>query len=297
VSSRALVLSGGGLTGVAWLTGLLARLEAEGVALHDADLVLGTSAGAVAGAQVVGGRDLQRQYRWLTGERVRTRSLMIRAFDRMPKPAPTALGELHARWLAAPVSSEITRQDTGRLALGAKTMPERAFVALLAAYLRMRRWPGAALAVATVDVESGRERLWRAGDGAHVARTIAASCAVPAVFPTVRIGGRRYMDGGARSVTNADLAAGHDVVVVLLDYTPTDGVGPTSRTAIDLEIAGLRAAGSTVIEIGLDAASLEAMGPLIFDPSRLKASAEAGWNQGAAELARVRDAWRASTIR
>ena len=41
----------------------------------------------------------------------------------------------------------------------------------------------------------------------------AARC--PGVYPPVTIDGRRYVDGGMRSATNADLAAGYDRVVVL----------------------------------------------------------------------------------
>lgn len=291
MTTRALVLSGGGLTGVAWLTGLLARLEAEGVPVADADLVLGTSAGSVVGAQLAAGRDLQAQYRFLTDPRKPLRGLLVRAFGMMPKPAPDAIEQLHERWLAAPRSSEHSRRETGTLALRARTMPQRAWVGLIAAYLRMRRWPGRALAVAIVDAESGHERLLRSGDGVAIAHAVAASTAVPGVFPPVTIGGRRYMDGGTRSTTNADLAVEHDVILLLIDYNATEGVGPTSRAAIDAELEILTAAGRTVVEIALDEASLRAMGALIFDPSRLRASAQAGWDQGGREVERVRANW------
>src|SRR5258708_25357181 len=56
--SRALVLGGGGPVGIGWEAGLLAGLADAGVALGDADLVVGTSAGSVVGAQLTSGRDL-----------------------------------------------------------------------------------------------------------------------------------------------------------------------------------------------------------------------------------------------
>jgi NTE family protein len=48
---------------------------------------------------------------------------------------------------------------------------------------------------------------------------VAASCSVPGVWPPTTIGGRRWIDGGVRSATNADLAAGYERVVVLAPIT------------------------------------------------------------------------------
>src|SRR6478672_9805392 len=54
-TARALVLAGGGVTGIAWELGVLSALAGAGVGLADADLVLGTSAGAAVGAQITSG--------------------------------------------------------------------------------------------------------------------------------------------------------------------------------------------------------------------------------------------------
>src|SRR5262245_12288473 len=62
MTKRALVLGGGGITGIAWEWGILAELAANGVDLRDADLVVGTSAGSVVGAQVAAGLDLDERY-------------------------------------------------------------------------------------------------------------------------------------------------------------------------------------------------------------------------------------------
>ena len=58
---RALVLSGGGPVGIAWQSGLTVGLAEQGVQLRDADLIVGTSAGSVVGAQIALGRDLNEQ--------------------------------------------------------------------------------------------------------------------------------------------------------------------------------------------------------------------------------------------
>jgi NTE family protein len=54
MTTRALVLGGGGPVGVAWEAGLAAGLAEQGVRLADADLFVGTSAGSVVGAQLAG---------------------------------------------------------------------------------------------------------------------------------------------------------------------------------------------------------------------------------------------------
>ncbi|HEV7624488.1 MAG TPA: patatin-like phospholipase family protein, partial [Amnibacterium sp.] len=52
----ALVLAGAGAAGNAWQLGLVAGLSDAGVDISDADLVIGTSAGSTAAAQITSGR-------------------------------------------------------------------------------------------------------------------------------------------------------------------------------------------------------------------------------------------------
>jgi hypothetical protein len=56
----ALVLSGGGPAALAWQTALLAGLRDGGADLTRPDLLVGTSAGALLGGQLLGGHDLGR---------------------------------------------------------------------------------------------------------------------------------------------------------------------------------------------------------------------------------------------
>ena len=49
---RALVLGGGGSTGNAWLIGVVAGLFDAGLDVTEADLIIGTSAGSTAAAQI-----------------------------------------------------------------------------------------------------------------------------------------------------------------------------------------------------------------------------------------------------
>ena len=203
------------------------------------------------------------------------------------------LEQLGAHLLDAPASTEAARAIEGRAALGADTMPWPAWVALVALYLRRLRWPGPALAITAVDAESGRLRVFRAGDRVHVAQAVAAFSAVPQFFPPVRIRGRRYMDGGTRSVhERRPRGRVRPRAAVHRPPRPAGRDGAALRAALDAEIEGLRAGGATVVEVSPDDASLDALGDLeALDPDRLGPSARAGRAQGAAEAARVAEAW------
>ena len=58
-ANRALVLGGGGVTGIAWQIGVHCGLRRAGVVLGDADTIIGTSAGSVAGIVLAAGVDLE----------------------------------------------------------------------------------------------------------------------------------------------------------------------------------------------------------------------------------------------
>ncbi|GAA4685697.1 patatin-like phospholipase family protein [Gordonia humi] len=60
--SRALVLGGGGVTGIAWEVGVLAGLSSQGIDWSKATSVIGTSAGSFVGTAVAGGYDLERLF-------------------------------------------------------------------------------------------------------------------------------------------------------------------------------------------------------------------------------------------
>jgi NTE family protein len=220
--------------------------------------------------------------------------MLVRLYRAMPKPTDEVLEQLGRHFLtSSSASTQEARAIEGRDALAADTMPAPAWVVLVSLYLRTHRWPGPALGVTAVDAEDGSVRVFRAADGVPVTRAVAASTAVPHVFPPVKIEGRRYMDGGTRSATNADLAADHDLVLLFVDHRALpSGQGPLSRAAIDAESAELRSGGTTVVEVSPDDASLDALGDLAaLDPDRIGPSARAGRVQGEAEAERVAAAW------
>ncbi|WFE40372.1 patatin-like phospholipase family protein [Micromonospora sp. WMMD998] len=274
---RALVLGGGGVTGVAWELGLLAGLAARGVPLDEADLVVGTSAGSVVGAQVCSGVPLAELY-----------AAQLRP-PRDEVPARLGLGVL-ARWAWAGArgrDAARARARVGALALAARTPSEQSRRAVIAARLPAREWPARRLLVTAVDAASGGFVVFDAGSGVSLVDAVGASCAVPGVWPPVTVDGRRYVDGGVRSPVNADLAAGAGQVVVL---APTSAaVGPMPRLAA--QVSALRSAGARVAVVAPDRAARAAIGRNVLDPTRRPASARAGFAQATAVADEVAAVW------
>lgn len=267
--STALVLGGGGVTGVAWEIGLLAGLGRAGVDLSDADVVVGTSAGSIVGALLTTAVDLE------TAVASQRRSVGAAA-ERFELDLPR-LAEVFTALADESVDPATRRARVGALALAAPAIPEATRLAYFEARLP-RDWAAdRTLLVTGVDAESGEPVVWRRESGVDLPRAVAASCAVPAVFAPMTINGRRYMDGGIRSGTNADLAEGADFVVVV---APLAHLSPLGAPAA--ELATLRAAGADVVLITPDDATIEAFGPNMLDVRRREPALLAGLAQGAA---------------
>jgi len=276
---RALVLGGGGITGIAWEIGVLAGLAEAGVDLTGADLVVGTSAGSVVGAQLTSGADLEalfaRQLEPPTGEQAArmTRSALLRY----------GLAALRSR------RDDVGfRRRIGALALAAEraglTPTEQERLDVIGSRLVSREWPDRDLRITAVDAQSGEFRVLDRTSGVPLLQAVAASCAVPGVYPPVTIDGRRYVDGGMRSAANADLAEGHDRVVVLAPIPR--GMGPLA--SVDAQVTGMVA---RVAVVSPDDTSRRAIGRNVLDPAARAGSARAGRAQTADVAAEVTEVW------
>lgn len=272
---RALVLGGGGVTGIAWELGVVAGLADAGVDVLRADLVVGTSAGATVAAQITTGPlaplvDAQLAEATTEIAAVLDLDLLIEIFLLLEDRSS---------------SNDERRAQVGARALAADTVPEHVRREVIAARLPHHGWPDQAVLLTAVDAHSGAFRTFDASSGVDLVDAVAASCAVPAVWPPVTIGDRRYVDGGVRSSTNADLAAGHDVVVVL---TP---MAETMTPGFDRELDRLRADGCEVVVVRADDEAQERMGDNPLDPARRAPAVREGRRQGAAAAASVSGAW------
>ncbi|NMH99722.1 hypothetical protein HF526_20730 [Pseudonocardia sp. K10HN5] len=146
--------------------------------------------------------------------------------------------------------------------------------------------PGTDRAVPVVDARSGEFRAFDRTAGAPLVEAVAASCAVPGIWPPITTGGSRWIDGGVRSVANADLAAGYDRVVVLAPLTR--GFGPV--VGVDAQVETLRARFRVAV-VSPDDAARHAIGRTVLDPAHRAFSARAGRAQARAAAAAVREVW------
>jgi NTE family protein len=267
MNDRALVLGGGGVAGIAWMTGLLFGLSEMGVDLRSADLILGTSAGAAVAAQLGCSLTLEELYRRQVDRALQTREIT---------PDPRLLQQLLEAFptVATPCDrAELTRK-VGQWALRAATVSEDERRSVVANRLPAYAWPDRLLRITAVDTESGETSIFDRHSGTHLVDAVAASCAVPGVWPPVTIDGRRYMDGGVRSSDNADLAEGYARIVIL----SPNGLRADEIVAFPLQeqLDTLKNAGAKTYVVEPDRTSRTAIGfnPLL--PETRKPAAEAG---------------------
>jgi NTE family protein len=275
----ALVLGGGGITGIAWEIGVLAGLAEAGIDLTGADLVVGTSAGSVVGAQVTSGAPLEEMY---------ARQLEPPAQEKVARVGRATLARYAWAMLSSRGRDVEFRTRIGALALAAEkaglTPSEQERLDVIGSRLVSAQWPERNLTITAVDAATGEFRTFDRDSGVPLVQAVAASCAVPGVYPPVTIEGRRYVDGGMRSAANADLAQGYDRLVVLAPIPR--GVGPLA--SVDAQVTGMV---SRVAVVSPDGASRTAIGRNVLDPAAREPAARAGRAQAAQVVARVGEVW------
>jgi len=294
----ALVLGGGGAAGNAWLIGIIAGLAESGIDLTaTADLVIGTSAGATAAAQVRSGIPPAEL---LASTLAPPQPGQTRRPPPPSLPMETVFARMRAISAAATSPAELQRAMAAfGLESDASLGPDAAARrrALVASRLPSPDWPERPMIVVALNTETGEIALLDRNSGADLATAIAASTALPGMAPTQSINGTRYISGGIRSNENADLASGYANVVVI---SPLAGRDPNAEPAgqfeglrrfpgadLDAQLATLRQQGSRVELITPDADSRLAMGSNQMDLATRIPSARAGFAQGRREAARL----------
>ncbi|MEV7399730.1 patatin-like phospholipase family protein [Streptomyces sp. NPDC091267] len=277
MSDTALVLGGGGPVGGAWLAGALAGLAEAGIDHRSADVVIGTSAGAVFGSRLLAGVPAAELYE---------RQLSGADAVRLPVTARQT-----ARFLWAALGSRDPQRSVERLAraaLHARTGPESDVFETVGALLGdVRDWPEQELRITAVDARTGQVELFDSRSGVTLLEAVAAGCAVPVVWPPVTVAGRRWMDGGSRSTANLHLARGYRRVLAVVPIPRAVGPHPSAAQ----QAAELSGEGARVVLLSPDRAARRVMGRDMTDDTRRPAAARAGHAQACALARSVAEAW------
>ena len=296
-AERALVLGGGGGAGNAWLIGVIAGLFDAGLDVTEADLIIGTSAGSTAAAQITGASPAQ---------------LLAGILSAAPRQRTGPAGSDGGRVPIGPVADHMRRtseiiaaaEDAAdmRRRLGAAALEMDAasdgsgqtrWRATVAARLPGQHWPERTMLITAVDAHTGDPVVFDRYSGVGLVDAVAASTSNGFGVPPYSIGDSRYIDGGyRRSSENADLAAGYGRVLVL------SPLGGRTRAPLDwgmhlaAQVDELRALGSRVETVLPDSDSRDAFGSNLMDVSTRPPAARAGYGQGRALAGQLTEFWR-----
>ena len=290
---RALVLGGGGSAGNAWLIGVIAGLFVAGLDVTEADLVIGTSAGSTAAAQMAGATPTELLAAILAAAPQQRTGPVGSDGGRVPiRPVADDM-ERTSRIIASAGDAADMRRRMGAAALDMDAASDGSgqtrWRATVAARLASQRWPQRAVLVTAVDARTGEPVVFDRQSGVDLVDAVAASCASGFAY---RIGDNRYIDGGYRRNENADLAAGYGRVLVLSPFGGRTRTPSEWGMQLAAQVDELRARGSRVETIFPDSNSEHMFGANAMDLSLRPPAARAGYNQGRAPAEQLTEFWR-----
>jgi len=287
MSRIGLVLGGGGIVGMAYHGAVLSGLcEATGWDAREAEVVVGTSAGAASGAELRAGISAGDMAARREGSPFSVEGERLLAALGPPPQVPPEYVDVDADRVRSAFRCLTARSLTrpGSVPPGVLTSVAMSPGRLSAAWLTRQTewlnggtaWPDEELLLCAVDLDAGR-RVVFGGDGAPPAQpgqAVAASCAIPGVFAPVAIGDGLYVDGGGWSPTNADVLAGLglDLVVVVSPMTAVPGcevdrrdwwLRRACRRLLMAEVTRVRSHGTPVAIVEPTTPDLDVMGRLI----------------------------------
>ena len=280
---RGLVLGAGGNAASAWETGLIAGMADAGVDIRDADVLVGTSAGARVAVQLASGSPLDHSF--------------ARQVDPRSSEVPPDLdwrqwrSDLEKAKRGGDRPAE-TLQRIGAFALAARIADDSDRRNFVAAELPLQSWPDQRVLIVSVEAETGERHIFDRTSEIGLTDAVTASGPVAGVWPAVGFRGRHYIDGGFYSAENADLAAGCDRVLIL---ALRPGARPLSVVPLDAAVATLEREGSRVEVVHLDDATqaiFAAAGGNVLDPSIRQPTAHAARDQGRRIADNVATLWR-----
>ena len=252
-ATSAVAFGGGGEWFIAWMVGYAQGLLQEGVDLAKADVTIGTSAGAIVGAAIKGGRldALARALQQLGADPAMA--------DKDLNITTGAASQARARAVMGQTASitPATLQEIGRAAMAAHNAPDDKYIDSVAGLIGLDSWPHGHHTTAT-DCYTGESVIVSSNCGVSIAQAAAASSSLPGVNGPTWLGDRLCMDGGVSdSSTHGRMLTGAKSVLIIgmFDFQahPPQHVNPSFGIAervdpgtAEREAAALRASGSTV---------------------------------------------------
>jgi NTE family protein len=289
---RALVLGGGGSTGNAWLIGVIAGLSDAGLDVTEADLVIGTSAGSTAAAQITSASPTELLADILAAAPQQRTGPVGSHGARVPGPVVDHMERTSAIIAAAEDAADMRRR-MGAAALDMEAASDGSaqerWRATVAARLPSQHWPKRTVLIVAVDAHTGEPVVFDRHCGVDLVDAVAASTSGG---PPYGIGDHRYIDGGYRSIENADLAAGYARVLVLSPFGGTSRHPREWGTHLAAQVEELRAGGSRVETVFPDSDSQHLFGAHAMDPSLRPPAARAGYDQGRGLAEQLTEFWR-----
>jgi NTE family protein len=311
----ALVLGAGGVLGAAWMTGALAcladRLPCDA---GDVDLIIGTSAGSVLAAALRCRASSEEMVAWQLGQArgVLGESAVLAAQDGPLPPLPRwRFGSVPLAWAALVTPHRVPPWVAASAWLPHGRGQHTALRSLVTGlHERVRPsapWVDGPTWIAAVDYDTGQRVLFgrEGAPRASLPEAVVASCSIPGWYEPAIIGGRRYVDGGVRSMTSLDVVGGTDVqeVYVLAPMASTEPDHPLQphlrmerrlRQVLTLilvrQAKALAARGKRVTVLTPGPEDLAVMGINLMDPRRKQAVLDVSFRTSADALARLEGA-------
>jgi NTE family protein len=284
---RTISFGGGGVFFVAWQIAYLKSLSEAGVDLNPVDRVVGTSAGSIVATLFAAGRAND-----FYGEL----ALLAKVPALISVLAPS--GDLHASqkhalqlFQDATTGDPAVASTIGHAALAAQTPSTTSMRRNIALVVRQRSWPSPALHTSAVDTLTGDRCIVTETSQVPLAAALAASTAIPGVFPPQQIADRKCMDGGICGTgTHLDVLAGakRALVLSLRDLADTKESGMTqSPAASRAELDALTESGTQVFRASPKHFTLEEL----MSPTAVGKAMEMGSSQGADDAERFGNFW------
>lgn len=266
INEKALVLGGGGITGIAWESGVLAGLIDSGILVNHADKILGSSAGSYVGSILANGQNMKTYYEQLANNRDNADNAQL----------DPSLFEL---WREAFVEGKTDEQVIGKY-LGDIINKSPSTVSLKERERSVRKRIGNVdwtpqLEITAINAKTGTLEYFNETSGISLMEAVMASGAVPGIWPHVDMLGASWIDGGMISSTNARLMANYKDIIILAPLDQKQGLVPSVYE--DVETLKTN---SNVTLITPDQDSRNIIGTNIYSSQHIKEIGDAGYQQG-----------------